>query len=393
LILRAAREQFGKFGYDQVSMSDLAAAVEITPGGLYRHFRNKHDLLVNVVFEGIDDIEAAIRTPDTGNPAGNLDAMLERLTVCTLDRREYPVLWQRESRNLSDEQRNELRARFRGVGREAEAVLGPARPARSPAELDFLVWAIIAVQSSVSHHSATLPRVRLAHLLRQMSFVVADFVPASDDGLQSIASRPYDRSTDERLAHLSLPRASRREMILGAAISLFAERGYPATSMDDVGGLLGISGPAVYEYFSSKADVLVAAVTRGVERLEASLSEAMQSADTPRGALAAVVESYVAHILQQTDLVSTLITEVVHVPEPQRQVIVRIQQHYVAEWVQILRLLRPDLSPSEARIVTHAVLSLFNDLARMRRFRSRKFLGEDLIRLGMDLFRGRPAGT
>jgi hypothetical protein len=119
----------------------------------------------------------------------------------------------------------------------------------------------------------------------------------------------------------------------------------------------------------------------------------MQSADTPRGALAAVVESYVAHILQQTDLVSTLITEVVHVPEPQRQVIVRIQQHYVAEWVQILRLLRPDLSPSEARIVTHAVLSLFNDLARMRRFRSRKFLGEDLIRLGMDLFRGRPAGT
>jgi AcrR family transcriptional regulator len=226
-----------------------------------------------------------------------------------------------------------------------------------------------------------------------MSFVVADFVPASDDGLQTIASRPYDRSTDERLATLALPRASRREMILGAAISLFAERGYPATSMDDVGGLLGISGPAVYEYFSSKADVLVAAVTRGVERLEASLSEAMQSADTPQGALAAVVESYVAHILQQTDLVSTLITEVVHVPEPQRQVIVRIQQHYVAEWVQILRLLRPDLSPSEARIVTHAVLSVFNDLARMRRFRSRKFLGDDLIRLGMDLFLDRPAGT
>jgi AcrR family transcriptional regulator len=385
LILRAAREQFGQSGYHQVAMSDIAAAVEITPGGLYRHFRNKHDLLVNVVFGGIDDIEAAVRTPDTGSPAGNLDAMLGGLIAVTLDRREYPVLWQRESRNLSEEQRNELRARFRGVGQEAAAVLGPARPARSAAELDFLVWGIISVLSSVSHHSTSLPRARFEDSLRHMSFVVADFVPEVDDSRQSTDGPTAANPTEDARSALALPRASRREMILGAAISLFAERGYPATSMDEVGGLLGISGPAVYEYFASKADVLVAALTRGAERLEASLSEAMQSARTPDGALAAVVESYVAQILQQTDLVSTLITEVVHVPEPQRHVLLRIQQHYVAEWVQLLKPLRPDLSPGEARILTHAVLSVFNDLARMRRFRSRQFLREDLVRLGMDL--------
>jgi AcrR family transcriptional regulator len=47
-----------------------------------------------------------------------------------------------------------------------------------------------------------------------------------------------------------------RERILDAALTLFAERGYEATSMREIAEQLGITKAALYYHFDSKADIV-----------------------------------------------------------------------------------------------------------------------------------------
>src|ERR1700676_2131236 len=54
--------------------------------------------------------------------------------------------------------------------------------------------------------------------------------------------------------------ARRRDAIVAAAADLFRERGFRATSLDDIGAVAGVSGPAIYRYFSSKHELLAALI-------------------------------------------------------------------------------------------------------------------------------------
>lgn len=54
--------------------------------------------------------------------------------------------------------------------------------------------------------------------------------------------------------------AGTRGKLLVAAVKLFASRGYDACSMRDLAKAVGLGAPALYNYYSSKTDILVAAV-------------------------------------------------------------------------------------------------------------------------------------
>ena len=57
--------------------------------------------------------------------------------------------------------------------------------------------------------------------------------------------RPKDESLQER----------RREEILDAAASLFAQHGYRSTDMEYVAAALGIAKGTIYRYFTSKEEL------------------------------------------------------------------------------------------------------------------------------------------
>ena len=58
-ILRAAAEVFHRKGYRGATMSDIAAAVNLTAGSLYHHFPSKEELLIAVLDAGMSQIIAA----------------------------------------------------------------------------------------------------------------------------------------------------------------------------------------------------------------------------------------------------------------------------------------------------------------------------------------------
>src|SRR3546814_6423581 len=60
-------------------------------------------------------------------------------------------------------------------------------------------------------------------------------------------------------------RNAKKEAVLRAAVDLFNERGFHATSLDDIASRLGITKKAIYNYFGNKDQVLFHGLTRSKE--------------------------------------------------------------------------------------------------------------------------------
>jgi hypothetical protein len=100
-----------------------------------------------------------------------------------------------------------------------------------------------------------------------------------------------------------------------------------------------------------KSDLLVAALTRAAGTLQLDRSRALATASTARQALHDALDSYVQLALSHKDLIGTLVSEVMNLPDRQRHEIRRPQHDYVAEWVHLLRTDRPDLDePATPRL-------------------------------------------
>ena len=81
---------------------------------------------------------------------------------------------------------------------------------------------------------------------------------------------------------MARPRGDRAEKITVTAARLFRERGFHATSIDDIAAAEGITGGAIYRHVKGKDDLLAAVCLRGVSRLGERLATADSLADMVR---------------------------------------------------------------------------------------------------------------
>lgn len=145
---------------------------------------------------------------------------------------------------------------------------------------------------------------------------------------------------------------------------MFAERGYPAVSLGDIGEAAGIAGPSIYKHFPSKSDLLVAILSRGNQALWFALHQVLAEAADPQDALGRLLTSYISVVGASPGAVSVLLSEMASLPIEHRAEYRATQHRYVAEWVGLLRDWRPELSESAALLLTHAVFAVTNALAR-----------------------------
>ncbi|MEU7852347.1 helix-turn-helix domain-containing protein [Nonomuraea sp. NPDC049141] len=155
-------------------------------------------------------------------------------------------------------------------------------------------------------------------------------------------------------------RGSRRLEILGAAANLFAARGFHGVSIEDIGGAVGVSGPALYRHFSGK-EALLAEMLLGISsRLRESAAAAVTSPGGPEETLNALLNVQITFALEQPALITVHDRELGNVPERERRQIRRLQRLYVEEWVTVLAELHPSCPPPRLRAATHAVFGLLN---------------------------------
>src|SRR5688572_11629348 len=88
----------------------------------------------------------------------------------------------------------------------------------------------------------------------------------------------------------AIPHTSKR--IVEAALDLFYERGFKATTMREIALACGLTAGALYNHFSSKDDLLSQIMTRVHVDLERTLEEATASADDPQEQLKAYCRAH-----------------------------------------------------------------------------------------------------
>jgi AcrR family transcriptional regulator len=89
----------------------------------------------------------------------------------------------------------------------------------------------------------------------------------------------------------------RREQILEAAVTVFAERGYEGASTDVIARMAGISQPYLFRLFGTKRELIIATVKRCFEDTELLFSHAAKGLEGEE-ALNAIGEAYIQEILQ-----------------------------------------------------------------------------------------------
>ena len=78
------------------------------------------------------------------------------------------------------------------------------------------------------------------------------------------------------------PRSVHRENIASAASKLFAEKGIPSTSMDDIAKAAGYSKATLYVYFENKEEIISILVLDSMKKLSACISAALEQQKSTR---------------------------------------------------------------------------------------------------------------
>jgi AcrR family transcriptional regulator len=92
----------------------------------------------------------------------------------------------------------------------------------------------------------------------------------------------------------------RREQLLDVGRVLFAEKGFEATSIEEIADRAKISKPIVYEHFGGKQGLYAVIVDREVQQLLGRITTALD-ADRPRVMLGQAARAFLAYIEDEPD--------------------------------------------------------------------------------------------
>jgi TetR/AcrR family fatty acid metabolism transcriptional regulator len=150
------------------------------------------------------------------------------------------------------------------------------------------------------------------------------------------------------------PPGPKRDVILRAAIDVFAERGYFNAQVADVARAAGVAAGTVYLYFRSKDDLLISIFERGMRDALAEGRAAVAGLDDPRERLRRFARLHLARLGRDRNLAVVFQVEL----RQSTKFMERFSATLLREYLGLLRtaiaegqregLLRDDIEPTVA---------------------------------------------
>lgn len=159
--------------------------------------------------------------------------------------------------------------------------------------------------------------------------------------------------------------APRREKLLAAAATLFAERGYHDVGIDDIGAAAGISGPGVYRHFAGKQALLESLCDRAMTRMLEGARRTRDEHPDADEAVRALVDLHAEFSVRHRTLLGVWLREQRALSDGVRRSLRRRQREYERVWRAAVAPLRPELADTEVAVVVSAALALLNATALM----------------------------
>lgn len=95
--------------------------------------------------------------------------------------------------------------------------------------------------------------------------------------------------------------SQRREQLLDVARRLLAERGFEATSVEEIAHRAGVSKPVVYEHFGGKDGIYAVVVDREMRRLLDRIDAALSVGDHPHQLVGQAALAFLDYIEEYSD--------------------------------------------------------------------------------------------
>ncbi len=145
-----------------------------------------------------------------------------------------------------------------------------------------------------------------------------------------------------------------------ASAHLFAERGYNAVSTVELGEAVGMSGPALYNYFPSKEALLCELLIDVSTRLLAGCLEIVGDERAPAETLEELIAFHVEFATTEPDIILLQDRELSSLPSDANRKVRRLQREYLREWQKVLVAIHPEIDEHEAQTRLLATVGLLN---------------------------------
>lgn len=152
-----------------------------------------------------------------------------------------------------------------------------------------------------------------------------------------------------------------REMIVAQAARLFAQRGYPATSMNQVAEACGLSKATLYHYYRDKYSLLVSIAESHVSRLEELVVDVERQRLPADQRLRELIRRIVSEYAGAQDAHRVLTEDVKFLDDEDRERVLEKERNVVAGFARAVVALRPDLKrASMAKPLTMLLFGMIN---------------------------------
>jgi AcrR family transcriptional regulator len=161
---------------------------------------------------------------------------------------------------------------------------------------------------------------------------------------------------------VSADAASKNEKIFSEAVRIFREKGYHATSVQDIADAVGLQKGSLYHYISSKEELLFKIFERSTGALTQELETIVASNDPPPEKLHRAIEAHLTALCEQLDIYSVYLSE-------RRVLSGRTHSKVRAEGERHARLLEQiitlgiatkDFRAVDSKMTAHAILGMCN---------------------------------
>ncbi|MDH3540545.1 MAG: TetR/AcrR family transcriptional regulator, partial [Acidimicrobiia bacterium] len=162
MILDAAVALFRTRGFHGAGIDEIGAAAGISGPGVYRHFPNKHALLVAMSQRVTDRLlvhNSRVKEEES-DPTAALARLVRTHVSFVLGSQELISVYVQEERSLPEPDRKEIRAKQDRYLNGWVEFLERLAPAADPADLREVVQTVIGMINSVSHPGSRLASTR-----------------------------------------------------------------------------------------------------------------------------------------------------------------------------------------------------------------------------------------
>ena len=147
-----------------------------------------------------------------------------------------------------------------------------------------------------------------------------------------------------------------------AATRLFRERGFHATSMQDLAEDLGMNRGSLYHYIDAKDDLLWAIVSGAMARLETAVRPILEGTGAVPDRLGRAIEAHLGFAAEHGDELALIQIELRALAPERRAILIAQRDAYEGAWREVIRQGVGDgsLRPVDVPLASIAILSVCN---------------------------------